>query len=113
MARYTGPITKKSRRLKTDLVYVTQFYFDGVLVPSVTADPFQLHQRTNGGSAYPGTSFEGYLAEVLVYDRAIDAGESLALKTYLADKYGIAPEPASLGLLALGAGAMLSRRRRA
>jgi hypothetical protein len=54
------------------------------------------------------------IAEILVYDSALDSTDAATVQTYLADKYTASsvPEPGSFALLALTGGLAFRRRRR-
>ncbi len=56
------------------------------------------------------------IAEIVIYNRALTSGEEEQVGFYLADKYGLStsyiPEPATAGLLVLGALGFALRRRR-
>ena len=56
------------------------------------------------------SSFNGDLAEVLIYNRALNAGERATVTEYFFAKYSI-PEPSSVALLGLGSMMVLWRRR--
>src|SRR5688572_9984286 len=64
-----------------------------------------------GAGVYPSyNSFDGDIAEVLVYGEALSADDRLAVQEYLWTKYTTpVPEPASAGLLLI-AGALIARR---
>ncbi len=55
-------------------------------------------------------AFTGQVAEVLIYNGALNATDQAAVENYLYQKHLAVPEPASLALL--GAGALLLLRRR-
>ncbi|MCY2925938.1 MAG: PEP-CTERM sorting domain-containing protein, partial [Planctomycetota bacterium] len=63
--------------------------------------------------AYNGASrgWAGGIGEVLIYDRWLSDAERQSVESYLADKWLVTPEPATLSLLALGAMTMRRRRR--
>ena len=72
-----------------------------------------------GGRNDGNTLFPGDIAEVLIYNRKLSAGELNQVGYYLADKYGIettytanVPEPSALWLLAVGAVASVGFLRR-
>jgi hypothetical protein len=88
-------------------------YLDGELIGSntvasvnVTESIFQIGGMLNGGVPY----LEGQIAEVLIYNRALSPAEFNQISAYLFHKY--VPEPTSAMLLAIGAPALLLRRRR-
>jgi len=68
-----------------------------------------------GGAFFDGREFIGDLAELLVYDRALNPAEINAIGSYLGSKYSLAfalvPEPSRALLLLLGLPLLLSRRR--
>jgi hypothetical protein len=78
-------------------------------------DPFDVTQTADlnlGRDLWGiGDRYGGNLAELIVYDRALSAAETDTVNGYLSSKYGIAPEPASVTLLALGGLALLRRKR--
>jgi len=61
--------------------------------------------------------WQGNIAELLIFNRTLSAGEANDVGYYLQEKYGITgayvvPEPSSVALLLLGGGAVLLLRRR-
>ncbi len=99
-----------------------QVYKDGVLAGTAAAPVIDIDDTTsalllggqNGGAV---ARYDGGLAEVLIFNRALTWGEHNAVGWYLARKYGLqttfAPEPSSALLLFVGmVVALLSRRRR-
>ena len=70
-------------------------------------------QNFGGGSL---TYLTGDIAELILYDRVLTAGELNTVGYYLEDKYGldtayVVPEPATMALLGLGSLVMLRRRK--
>ena len=65
-----------------------------------------------GADAGDYNNFLGDIAEVIVYDRALESADRALVYSYLADKYApaTAPEPGTLGLLAVAALGLLGRR---
>ncbi len=61
---------------------------------------------------YPNRSWKGNIHEVLIYTEALTPAEQTQVTSYLAGKWGlaVAPEPATMSLLALGGLALLRRR---
>lgn len=58
------------------------------------------------------TRLDGQVAEILVYETNLSTADRTAVTDHLLNKYiNVIPEPASIGLLGLGALAMLMRRR--
>jgi len=59
-------------------------------------------------------SWNGDVAEMAVFNRALTTAEQQSIESYLGSKYGItvAPEPGTLGLVTVAAGGLLFRRRR-
>lgn len=51
-------------------------------------------------------------AEILLYDRALDVEERLAVESYLSGRYFDVPEPRAASLLGLGALGLAARGRR-
>ena len=102
----------------------TQAYLDGLLTgtaPTVTSTMTDTGVALTLG-AYPGGTqyqWDGMIAEVLVFDRALTESEHHRLGWYLAQKYGLEtafiPEPSTALLLLFGAGFLLlpARQRRA
>jgi hypothetical protein len=59
-------------------------------------------------------SWNGDIAEMAVFNRALTTAEQQSIESYLGSKYNItvAPEPGTLGLAAVAAAGLLIRRRR-
>jgi hypothetical protein len=62
------------------------------------------------GIGFANFSLDGYIAEVLVYNRVLTASERTEVYEYLSDRY--IPEPASLALASAGSLLLLRRRSR-
>lgn len=62
------------------------------------------------GTNYGGESFEGMIAEIIVYDRQLTTTERQEVEGYLDLKYFTVPEPVSASLLFLGIPLLLRRR---
>lgn len=84
---------------------------NGVNIITSTQKGFQYSLAGNvgvGGAFFSGREYIGNLAEVLVYDRALDATELDWLGGYVQDKYGfmvegaIVPEPSNVGVAVFG-----------
>jgi hypothetical protein len=67
------------------------------------------------GDTYHGSSagFNGYLAEAIIWNRVLTAGEIQTVAKYLYGAYVYTPEPAGAALLGLGGLLVTLRRRRA
>jgi len=63
----------------------------------------------SSGYVFNQTIFRGDIAELLIYNRALNATERADVQLYLNEKYGLVPEPASAGLLCAG-GLFVMRR---
>jgi hypothetical protein len=70
--------------------------------------PGDATNRPAVGLGFNNFTIDGYIAEVLVYNRVLTSGERTEVYNYLSDRY--IPEPASLALLAGGAVLVLRRR---
>ena len=70
--------------------------------------------KNYGSLASPTEFLPGDIAEILIYNRKLNDTEMTQVGLYLGDKWGVnyVPEPATLGLLVLGGGVLLVRRRR-
>jgi len=87
--------------------------------PVFTAVPGLAHSGASGtgggltiGAAYSGAFLlDGYVSELMIYDRRLNAVEQVAVNDYLMTKYAL-PEPTSMALLLAG-GSLLAMRRRA
>jgi hypothetical protein len=64
--------------------------------------------------ANPPRTMNGDISEVLIYNTSLSAADRQATLDYLGTKYNItvAPEPASAGLIGVGAAGLLAARRR-
>jgi hypothetical protein len=90
-------------------------FLDGNLVASqamsgsITGESvFRMGAENWGGSAYYTANID--LAEVSHFNIALSREDRHFVNAYLSDKYGIAPEPATLSLLALGGLTLLRRK---
>ncbi|HUO08367.1 MAG TPA: LamG-like jellyroll fold domain-containing protein [Phycisphaerae bacterium] len=104
------------------------YYVDGALanfsgLSATLVDPgFNLSTLTaigiNGGSPYDDPSLTGSTYDFRIYGGALSADQVASLDSLGSDASNAAigqivtPEPASLGILAVGASALISRRRR-
>jgi hypothetical protein len=66
--------------------------------PNVSAGLFYLGQWAN----FSGNFMDGNVAEVIVYDTALDAEQSADISNYLQQKFTNVPEPSSIMVAAIG-----------
>ena len=84
------------------------FYLGGI--PSNTgAGPTPANQNFSTGLVQAVGSY--YLSEMIIFNRTLTAAEYADVSDYLANKYFVVPEPASISLLG-GVGLLAIRRRR-
>jgi hypothetical protein len=91
----------------------------GVLDGTSSAGTFHTGANHRIGNAFAnpgiGKAYEGFVAEILIYDRLLSYYERQDVGDYLAVKYGIAtmylPEPGALALLAAALALAVRRRR--
>lgn len=80
-------------------------FVDGISVgPGTKSGSYQPNKVQLGTFKSGEMCLDGYIAEVLIYNRRLSDVERIAVEGYLADKWGKTnvPEPSSLGLLGLG-----------
>lgn len=110
---FTGPIVETA--VWNDAAATNDNYIDGTLVRSADTGTDPLNGVTLGARFGPfnGDNFtlNGYIAEVLIYDELLDAGQRASVESYLNNKW-IVPEPGSAAVLALVGLPLLARRRR-
>lgn len=100
----------------------TDAWFNGQQIVDSTTAAFEYALGTGvklGGTDYPSATdlrnFEGLIAEVLIYDRALTADELNEVGYYLEQKYlldtAYVPEPGTCVMLMIGAAGLMRRRR--
>lgn len=95
------------------------WFEDGVLDGTSSAGVFNTGPNHRIGNAFAnpgiGKAYEGYIAEILVYNRVLNYYERNDVGNYLQVKYGVSttylPEPAAFCLLAPAALLIVRRRR--
>lgn len=90
-----------TQRINGALMPVNQT-FGSQLLPLATTDFAYLGVGYGGGSGGDRGSLNGYIAEFVLYDTALDSAQRNQVAGFLADKYGLSiPEPSSAALLAM------------
>lgn len=85
---YSGNVVEGVNQGEADASYV---YFNCALERSFTDSTDAFDARTTLSVGWDGDNsvFDGHIAEVIVYDRALTVPELEAVNTYLATKYGL------------------------
>ncbi len=70
---------------------------DGTLVTSSNGNILHYTQGASGtiGRGWSSNGFQGYIAEVIVYDRVLTVAEKRQIQTYISIKYGLSVQTAS------------------
>jgi hypothetical protein len=106
-----GAASQLSKLLLPSGAIVTGADTGGFPAPAFTATQLNLGMLQTTPSA--GTTFQGDLAEMLVYNTALTTEQQAQVFDYLGTTYGIVPEPSSviLSLCGLVGAAVMARRK--
>ena len=102
--------------------HITTAYHNGDQIIDTDAYVFHWQILTHlqvGGANYDSNAYQGHIAEVLLYNRALNSSEMSSVGNYLRQKYNISslgvygvPEPSALLLLIAGLTCLARGRRR-